>query len=150
MSAPSEGAESLADMSNSGDPLVPRKHGGKEMPLTQTELRYCSEHKIQSTCPCTNYECARHGVCCDCTASHKEHGILNACGRITVLPLFEKMKELSPDSEAVKYFEHFLGLMEKSSQGRLAKKAEDSRAAEEHRRQHFSEAIERLQKTVGG
>ncbi|MBI2877987.1 MAG: hypothetical protein HYY20_14010 [Candidatus Tectomicrobia bacterium] len=120
------------------------------MPLTQNELRYCSEHQILSTCPCTNYECARRGICCECTASHKEHGILNACGRIMAAPLFEKMKELSPDSEAVKYLEQFLNVMEKASQGRVAKKSEEARAAEEHRQQHFSEVMERLQKTVGG
>lgn len=119
------------------------------MPLAQTDLRYCGEHKILATCPCTNWDCPRRGICCECVANHRDHGVLNACGRIMAAPLFEKMKELSPDSEAIRHLESFLGLLEKASQGRVAKKAAEAQAADDKRRQHFSEVIERFQKTVG-
>lgn len=32
-------------------------------------------------CPCTNTECARHGKCCECLASHRERNYLPACLR---------------------------------------------------------------------
>ena len=120
------------------------------MPLAQTDLRYCSEHKILSTCPCTNWDCNRRGICCECVANHKDHGILNACGRIMAAPLFEKMKGLSPDSEAVQYLQNFLGLLEKSGRSHVEKKAEKTRANDEKRHQHFTEVMDKLQKTADG
>jgi len=33
------------------------------------------------TCPCTEDECPRHGVCCECIRAHVSGGSLPACAR---------------------------------------------------------------------
>jgi len=33
----------------------------------------------EEECPCSEVDCARHGVCCECIAYHKDCGDLPAC-----------------------------------------------------------------------
>ena len=33
------------------------------------------------TCPCTEDDCPRHGVCCECIRAHVSGGSLPACAR---------------------------------------------------------------------
>jgi hypothetical protein len=45
-------------------------------------------------CPCTNMECARRGLCCECVRAHRKSGRLVACMREEAL---EASKVVAPE-----------------------------------------------------
>ena len=42
-------------------------------------MRHCDEKTRNEKCKCTNTECARHGLCCECLESHWSGGSFPAC-----------------------------------------------------------------------
>ncbi|MCX6819161.1 MAG: hypothetical protein NT129_04150 [Candidatus Aenigmarchaeota archaeon] len=46
------------------------------------ERKACSNKKInEGDCPCSETNCERHGICCECIRYHIRHGSLPACIR---------------------------------------------------------------------
>jgi len=52
----------------------------KQNDLDMVEV--CPNHEANvENCPCTNEDCARRGLCCQCVANHRANGSKTACMR---------------------------------------------------------------------
>ena len=40
-----------------------------------------NKYENEQDCPCKDFDCERHGVCCECIKHHKEEGDLPKCLR---------------------------------------------------------------------